>query len=878
MVSLRHRFLALVALAGLLCVPSSSGAADGRLSGVVRDSSGGGIPGVTVVIANQATHATQTVVTSADGSYAAAVPAGAYTLTVSLKGFGRQSRKDVQVGAGGGTADFSLEPRGEEEVTVTAMLREQNLADVPFSVAAPSEKDLRARGAENIEGVAANVAGFTVQNLGPGQSQVAMRGVSAGQIVRDQPGVKEQVGAYLDDSIISLSLFTPDIDLFDVGRVEVLRGPQGTLFGAGSLSGTVRYITNQPELAATQYFGEVGGSTVSGGSFGGNAKFGFNAPLGDTAALRVAAYYTRIAGYIDAVQPDLSVNEDVNSGDRTGVRATVKIAPNERLTLTPRLLYQKVNMDGWNRIDAFNILGNPFTTSRPAVNLGEREQFTQIDEPFTDEFLLADLNLTYRFGDVNLTSVTSYTNRDVLVVRDAGALTSSITGGSIGLPANVYTLDSPLDDATEAKVWTQELRLSGGTEEFQWVLGGFYSDTRRDYSQGLTVAGFQSLTGIPTQGLRAPVDVLFFSDLGYDLTQFAGFGEGTYSVNDQLDLTAGLRFYNFSEDKEQVFDGIFAQDNTGTQIVSQPGSTDASGVAPRFIASYKANDKVRLNAQVSRGFRLGGINDPLNIPLCTPDDLRTFGGQETWEDEKAWNYEIGAKSRVMGGRGTFNVALFNMDISDLQATVTAGSCSSRVIFNVPKARSRGVEVEFAGAPNENFDFSISGSFNSSQLRSSLNSTDASGNVSIVSGIEEGNRLPTVPEVQIAAAATYQWQVREDALAYVTGTFQYTGSRFTQIGDQDAAFGSVNLNSFAPNTIGGPLTASTFTFDPEMPSYSIVNLRLGVLRGRWDVSLFGNNLTDERAFLALDQERGTRARVGFLTNQPRTIGVTARVNF
>src|SRR6185436_21122571 len=161
---------------------------------------------------------------------------------VSSRSFGKETRTDVQVTAGAVvTVDFSLEPRLQEEVTVTAMLFEQDLADVPFSVAAPTEKVLRERGVDDIEGVAANVGGFTVQNLGPGQSQVAMRGVSAGQIVRDQPGVKEQVGVYLDESVISLSLFTPDLDLFDLNRVEVLRGPQGTLFGSGSLSGTIRY-------------------------------------------------------------------------------------------------------------------------------------------------------------------------------------------------------------------------------------------------------------------------------------------------------------------------------------------------------------------------------------------------------------------------------------------------------------------------------------------------------------------------------------------------------------------------------------------------------------------------------------------------------------
>jgi iron complex outermembrane recepter protein len=875
MVSLRS-FRVVAALAALLAAwPAAAQPAAGRLAGVVKDQTGAPVPGATITVAHATTHATQTAVTGTDGSYSLALPAGAYTVSVALRGFGGQSRQ-VEVGAAS-TADFTLEPRSSEEVTVTAMLREQSLSDVPFSIAAPTEGELRARGADDIEDVAANVAGFTVQNLGPGQSQVAMRGVSAGQIVRDQPGVKEQVGAYLDDSIISLSLFTPDLDLFDVGRVEVLRGPQGTLFGAGSLSGTVRYISNQPELGVRKYFGEVGASSVSGGSFGGNAKFGFNTPLGDTAALRVAAYYTRMAGYIDAVQPDFSVNEDVNEGDRTGVRAAVRIAPSDKFSLTPRIVYQKVELDGWNRIDAFNILANPFTTSRPPVTLGEREQFTQIGEPFSDEFLLADVNLSYDFGGARLSSITSYTKRDVLVVRDAGALTSSITGGSIGLPANVYTLDSPLDDKTDAKVWTQEVRLAGSRDKLQWVVGGFYSDTRRDYGQSLLVAGFEQLTGIPTTGLAASRDTLFYSDLGYDLSQFAAFGEGTYAVNDQLDFTAGLRYYNFSEDKQQIFDGIFAQDNTGTQLVSQPGETEASGIAPRFIASYKATGDVRINAQIARGFRLGGINDPLNVPLCTAQDLVTFGNNETWDDETAWNYEVGMKSRVMGGRGSFGVALFNMDISDLQATVTAGSCSSRVIFNVPKARSTGVELEFSARPNESFDFSVSGTFNSSKLSSSLTSTDASGNTSIVSGIEDGNRLPTVPQAQIAAAATYHKPIAQ-GLGYLTGTLQYTGSRFTQIGDQDAAFGTVNLNSFGANTIGGPLSASSFSFDPELPSYTIANLRVGLLRGRWDVSVYGNNLFDERALLSLDQERGTRARVGFLTNQPRTVGVTARVNF
>jgi iron complex outermembrane recepter protein len=764
-----------------------------------------------------------------------------------------------------------------EEITVTARKREESIQDVPFSVAAPSEEELRARGVEDLEGVAVNVPGFTVQNLGPGQSQVAMRGVSSGQIVRDQPGVKEQVGIYLDESAISLSLFTPDIDLFDMSRVEVLRGPQGTLFGAGSLSGTVRYITNQPELGTTSSTGEMSLSSVADGELGGTAKVVANLPLGDKAAMRVAGYYTSYAGYVDAVQPGLSVNEDVNGGERTGVRLSFLYQPNEQLTITPRVLYQELDMDGWNRADAYNILGNPFTTSRPAVRLGEREQFTQIEEPTTDEFLLADLKVEYDFGDMALTSITSYTDRDVLVVRDATALTASITGGSIGLPERVYAIDAPLSDATTAQTLSQELRLSGDAGKLNWVVGAFYSTQDRDYAQRLLVDGFQTASGIPTQGLRAPRDVLFYSDLSYQLDQFALFGEATWAFSDRFELTGGLRYYDFNEDREQVFDGIFGNDNNGTSLVSTPGSTSSDGIAPRLIASYRLSEAVLLNAQVSKGFRLGGINDPLNVPLCTPDDLRTFSGRDNWEDETLWNYEVGAKTNILGGRGKFNVAAFYMDIENLQATVTAGSCSSRLIFNVPKARSIGLELEFSAALSSTLDFAISASYADSELESTVTSTDSRGNVSVVSGIEKGNRLPTVPKFQAVAALTYQQPVNDTWLAYGTLTYQYVGSRYTQIGDQAAGFGTVNLRSFA-GTIGGPLTQGTFTFDPELPSYDLVNLRFGMVNDKWDVAFFVNNLTDEVALLSLDQERGTRARVGYQINQPRTIGVSARVKF
>jgi iron complex outermembrane recepter protein len=881
MVCLRYRFLTCAALAALAFAIPAAGQT-GQLAGVVR-ARGIASSGARVTATNQASGAVSRATSAADGSYTiSGLAPGAYTVAASLPGLRSLSNRDVQVAAGAAvTVDFDLQPLTLEAVTVTAMLREQELAKVPFSIVAPTEQALRVRGAENIEAVAANVADFSVQNLGPGQSQVAMRGVSSGQIARDQPGVKEEVGAYLDDVPISLSLFTPDLDLFDISRVEVLRGPQGTLFGSGSLGGTVRYISNQPQLGVRSTFGETGINWIDGGAPGNTAKLGFNVPLGAKAAFRVAGYSNEIGGYMDAVQPNFTVNKDVNGGARTGARVAFRLNPSGRFTITPQIVFQRVKMDGWNRIDAYNILANPYTTSRPPVHLGDRELFTQINEPFTDDFLLGSLTLRYDFGGASLTSVSSYNHRNVLVVRDAGALTSSITGGSIGLPENVYTLNAPLNDATKTNVATQEVRLSGGRDRFRWVVGGFYAGNHRHYGQDLLVAGFDTLAapllGAPhgfTRGVYSPEDHLFWSNLIYYLRQTAGFGEATVPVGERLDITAGIRYYNFSEERSQIFDGIFGQGANGQPQI-QPGATKAHGVAPRFIASYKASDAVTFNAQASRGFRLGGINDPLNVSLCTAQDLAVFSGHDSWKDEKVWNYEAGVKAQ--GRRSSINLSVFDMEVTDLQLTVTAGSCSSRLILNAPKARSQGVEAEVTLTPGEHWDFAVSAALNNGKLQSDLK--DGSGN--IISGIQSGNRLPAVPQVQASGAATYGWAVGQESRIAITGSYQYNGSRFTLIDDEASGAGTVNLLSFQQSggkTIGGPLTQSTFTYSPKLPGYSLVNLRIGLARERWEVAAFANNLTDTRAFLALDRERGTRGRVGYLTNQPRTLGMTLNFSY
>src|SRR5688572_22297269 len=216
------------------------------------------------------------------------------------------------------------EPAALGEITVTARKRAESLQDVPFAVSARTTEALRQVGATNIEDVSRNIAGLTVQNLGPGQSQVGLRGISAGKIDRDLAGIKEQVGVYMDESVISMSLFTPDLDLYDLNRVEVLRGPQGTLFGSGSLAGTVRYISNQPDLTDSYGDAEVGLESIDDGDTGGSVRAMLNLPLGDRAALRVVGYYNDIPGYIDAHGPGGVLDEDVNGGERTGGRLALR--------------------------------------------------------------------------------------------------------------------------------------------------------------------------------------------------------------------------------------------------------------------------------------------------------------------------------------------------------------------------------------------------------------------------------------------------------------------------------------------------------------------------------------------------------------------------
>jgi iron complex outermembrane receptor protein len=779
---------------------------------------------------------------------------------------------------------------GLEEVVVTAQKRSAALQDVPFSVAAPSEDQLRNAGAQNIVDLARNVAGLTIADLGPGQSQVAIRGISSGQVIRDQPGVKEQVGIYLDETPISVALFTPDLELFDLDRFEVLRGPQGTLFGSGSESGTLRYITKQPKLGVTEAVTDADIEDVvgNGNGIGDSFKGAANAPLGDTVAVRMVGYYRHLPGFVTALQPDGTAVKNVNDGTRGGGRFMLLWKPTDQLTIAPRLVVQTLQTNGYPREDIYNILANPYTTTQPPVTMGSYQQFTQQPEGLRDEFRLTDLKIDYDLGSMGLTSITSYTDRRVTVLRDASQLSDSVTfdvSPNNGQSAT-YTelhLTSPLYDRTKLSVFSEEVRLgSNGNGIVDWLAGAFYQHVGRRYGQSLPTPGYDAFTerlyGTNSVANNAPPDTPFYSNLMYTLRQYAGFGEVNVHATEHFIVTAGLRYYNFNEDRILNFGGFFA---APTPPGGVPASTSSSGVSPRLILSLKANEDMQFNAQVSRGFRLGGINDPINIPLCSKSDILVFGNQKNWKDETVWNYEVGAKMRFADRKVTLNVSVFDAQIKDLQATTTAGTCSSRIVFNVPTARSAGVEAELFARPNSTFDFGLSATYVDAKLTSSVTSTDASGNTVIVGGLQNGNQLPTAPKLQAVGSmgVTLPFDARRDFFSVLT--VQYVGSSHAQFGDEAPNFGFIGgglSGSARLIPLGGPLTTSEIAFDPQLASYKLVNLRIGARSDKWEVAAFLNNLTNETAHLALDYERGRSARVAYIVNQPRTVGLSCRLNF
>lgn len=485
--------------------------------------------------------------------------------------------------------------------------------------------------------------------------------------------------------------------------------------------------------------------------------------------------------------------------------------------------------------------------------------------------MIADLVVNWSLDAVDVTYAGSYVDREILASRDASALSGSVSV-DLGFPESAVLLPSNLRDTTDLQQTTHELRFASNSDgAFNWVFGGFYSDVERTYAQRLPTPGYDVVTDqVLGAGTAEAVsngygpDSPYNSDLPYDIEQTALFGEVSYDVTERLNVTLGGRYYDFEEERRFTTGGLFSNGD------DQVDSTSSDGFNPRLLVSYDVSDDMTVNAQASQGFRLGGVNDPLNVPLCDAGDLQTFGNFQSYEDETLWNYELGFKSEFE--RVRFNAAIFYTDIEDLQVTLDAGSCSSRISFNVPEAHTLGVEWELVAYPSELLMLTLSGSVLEAEFDSTV--VDSEGNV--LGGVEDGNRLASVPEFQVSASATYTFPV--DAFGsdemYVSAVLQHVGDRFTQPSDQ--VEGAGNFVSGLP--FGGATGNEVTAVDLELDAYEQLNLSAGIIWSTFEAVVYVNNVTDENAQLSFDRERGGRARLAFRNNQPRTVGITLRKFF
>ena len=495
--------------------------------------------------------------------------------------------------------------------------------------------------------------------------------------------------------------------------------------------------------------------------------------------------------------------------------------------------------------------------------------------------MILDNVIKWTFNNLlDATYVVSYTKRDLLVSRDASALTGSVGINPLapaGFPEDKVSLPSNLRDTTDMEQMTHEIRFSSNSKSaFQWLAGVFYSEINRAYSQRLPTPGYDvvidTTLGAGTSDSQRngfpDRDSPYVSDLTYDLRQVAVFGEATYTFFDRLGLTAGVRWYDWKEDKTFKSGGLFSNADARSQNVT----VSSDGFAPRFMVNYDVSDQVTVNAQASRGFRLGGVNDPLNQDLCGAANYETYRVYQQFKDETLWNYEVGVKSSFK--RVTLNGSFFYIDIDNLGVNVDAGACSSRVTISVPEAHTLGGELELSVQPMDSLLVTFAGSYVQAEFDSTIINS-ATGEV--IDGIKDGNRIPSVPDWQLSASATYTLPgILRANESYVSTSWQFVGDRITQSGDQESTKFPAD-SSFAGLTAGDQLDLN-FRDKMNLDAYHLLNLSTGLVYDSWEFMFYVRNIADENPKLSFDRERGGRARLAYRVGQPRTFGLLTRIYF
>ena len=652
----------------------------------------------------------------------------ALTAAAGLLGFGA---------AATATAQTSTNVSVLEEVVVTAQKFEQKLSETPLSVTAISARNLEALGATQFRDFANTVPSLTFTTSGVGSTQVNLRGITTGN------NISPTVGIYVDE--VPYGSSTPfasgaqlalDVGLFDVSRIEILRGPQGTLYGASTMGGLLKYVSVVPDMTAFGATARAGIVSTSGGGVGYDAAAAVNAPLSDDkAALRVSGFYTHDGGFIDNLA---NGRDDVNEAEVYGGRADLLLKPADKLTLRLAAFAQDIDRDGTASADFSLASGEPIDS-----DLDQRRLRV---EPFGQEFRLVSGTLDYDFGDAALTSISSYQTVRSHAITDVSAFFGPALGAAGIVLGSIDVLKK-----NETDKFTQELRLAATGSLLDWSIGAFYTDEDSDQ--------FQKLNASTPDGAVFPVNLLTVQ-LPSTYEEYAGFGTLTWHATAKLDFTGGLRYAHNSQAFEQI--------GSGALISSVPERRDSDSILT-YLATirYRASDNLMSYLRYATGYRPGGpnvvLNDLSGQPLASP----TFAADELR------SYEAGIKTTTADGHFGVDASVYFIKWDDLQINAVRNGLG--VVDNAAAAESKGAELTLTLVPTPQLALVAALAYIDAEL--SEDAPDLGG--------LEGDRLPDTPDFTGSLAADYNFELggRE---AFLGATVRHVTDR---VSSYDASPGS-----------------------------------------------------------------------------------------
>jgi iron complex outermembrane receptor protein len=732
-----------------------------------------------------------------------------------------------------------------DEVVVTAnKMSATTVLKAPTSIQAISGETLQKQGVVGFMDIARQVPGLSVQDLGPGDRKYVIRGISSAGA--------STTGVYYDEAVVSGSNandgggFQSDIRLYDLDRIEVLRGPQGTLYGAGSMSGTIRFLTKKPNLS--EFGGYVSGefSHTEKGGDNYNANGAINLPiLEGKAALRLVGWGIDDSGFVDQVRVGAGTANprgfvaDINTDNVLGGRATLRVEPIDDLTIDASYTRQSQESNGSSRytpsgVTAFKVAGAPLIRGCDLCNTDVSRS------PRDDDLEVYSLTVNYRTPYGTLTGTTNQYNRDFVYNIDQTPILAVV---GVNRAGEAY-------EAVNRNVNSSEIRFASNLDfPVNFVVGGFRQDESSDLDvallatngEGLRVGAFSPLTS--QDALRNANGSTFFGRIDHrENQQYAAFGEATWSVTEQLKLTGGLRYFheklNGVQQVTHPFGGFPPGANPTAPVIDPEQTNDK--VTGKVNISYAFSDDVLVYATASQGFRSGGLNPPSFVEFVPP----SFG------PDTLWNYEIGAKGRLFGRALEYQVNAFWIDWKDIQVQQVTQTAALHYIGNAGNAVSKGVEFEFTARPIEYLRINFAGSLQDAHLKQGATPAQIAKDPTLG---RDGDKLPDVPKFQYALGLDYS-----APLAMAGGDWNYTlAADITYQGKRHAYFE------------GSP-------FDLTLDSYTLVNVRAGLSNDLWSATLFVRNLTDKRAQVsAINSNQDPHA---LITVRPRTIGMTVTRNF